>query len=256
MCARIVDWLTDEQIADFVGTVGAMRLGLERRPNYNLAPTQSVAAVRNSGDGQREAVPLRWGLIPSWSKEGPKGKPLINARAETVVTKPAFRKAFASRRCLVPVSGFYEWQAREGGPKQPFFIYLAGGEIMTFAGLWETWYGDPAAPLESGAMVTTAANAEMEAIHNRMPVILRGPEAQAACLDTSLPQEEVLKLVEPLEPGSLVLRPVSAAVNSIRNNGEGLLEERLVDALPAPLKIRRPKAPDTNEAQDLQGDFF
>ena len=123
-------------------------------PRFNIAPTQQVLSIRFA-DGRREAAVVRWGLVPSWSK-APKWAPLINARAESVREKPAFRSAFKTRRCLVPASGFYEWQT-SGGGKQPYHITMANREPFALAGLWECWSGDGKA-LESCTLITTTAN--------------------------------------------------------------------------------------------------
>ena len=141
-------------------------------PRYNVAPTQSVPVVRRTSARECDAVMMRWGLIPSWAKDTRLGARMINARAETVAEKPAFRGAFRSRRCLVPADGFYEWQARPGG-KQPYRIARSGGGLFSFAGLWERWEkAADGAPVGSFTIVTTTATPELYLIHPRMPVIL------------------------------------------------------------------------------------
>src|SRR5262245_30614970 len=137
---------------------------------YNIAPTQEVLAVREV-DGAREASKLRWGLIPSWSKEPGGGPPMINARSETLAEKPTFRTAFRRRRCIIPADGFYEWRkSDEGakGKKQPYWIHRSDGGPVGFAGLWESWRDS----IESCTIVTTAANRTLSQLHDRMPVIL------------------------------------------------------------------------------------
>jgi len=159
-------------------------------PRYNIAPTQMVPVVRLAAAGRRELALLRWGLIPHWARDPSMGARLINARAETVAGKPAFRDAFAHRRCLVPADGFYEWRT-ENGRKQPFRIGIKGGGVFAFAGLWESWTapegaGGAIAPgdaVETVTIITTDANEKLRPIHHRMPVILP-VEGYATWLDT------------------------------------------------------------------------
>jgi putative SOS response-associated peptidase YedK len=164
MCARF-SLAGPERIADRYPQF-KLRGGWPRR--YNIAPTQDVLAVRN--DGSRETVPLRWGLVPSWAKDPALGQKLINARAETLAEKPAFRSALQRRRCLIFADGFYEWS----GPKnarQPHRFTCDDGAPFAFAGLWERW-GPKDAPVESCTIVTCAPNELLAAIHDRMPAIL------------------------------------------------------------------------------------
>jgi len=201
------------------------------KPRYNIAPTQEVAAVRAAppagpdkrgeagrSGSQRHLVLLRWGLIPSWAKDPAIGARMINARAETLAEKPAFRSAFRRRRCLVPADGFYEWQKRETGPKQPYRIARPDGGPFAFAGLWESWR-DPAEDraVESCTIVTTAANAVLSPIHHRMPVIL-APESYDLWLD---PEAEPGRLQGLLadDPGmDLVAIAISTRVNKVVND--------------------------------------
>ncbi len=140
-----------------------------------VAPGQPVAIVRheeNDRSGQRSFALVRWGFVPSWAKEVQPGKPLINARAETVAEKPSFRNAFRRRRCLVPASGFYEWQGDVPGRKVPYYVPRADGGLVAFAGIWEHWMGPDGSELESAAILTTAANEALAPIHHRMPVVI------------------------------------------------------------------------------------
>lgn len=165
-------------------TLSARRLGLaekalhgafpELAPRYNIAPSQDVPIIRVSPEGKYELVMVRWGLIPRWSREPKTEYSTINARAETVATKPAYRDAFRRRRCLIPADGFYEWK-REGTAKQPFHIRLKGGGDFAFSGLWERWYGDGQV-IESCSIIVTDANDLMRPIHDRMPVILEASD--------------------------------------------------------------------------------
>ena len=185
-------------------------------PRYNIAPTQDAPVVRAAAEGAREFALLRWGLVPSWSKGPDPAYSMINARAETVAEKPAYRSAFKQRRCLVPADGFYEWRA-EGKRKQPFFIRLKGGGPLAFAGLWERWEKPDAAPIQSFAIVVTDANEMMRPIHERMPVILH-PSDFDAWLDAKTPPAEAQALLRPYDPEAMEAFPVSTRVNSPRND--------------------------------------
>ncbi len=181
------------------------------RARWNVAPTQEVLAVRAG----REAFSARWGLVPSWAKDVRIGARMINARAETLAAKPAYREALRARRCIVPASGFYEW----GPGRQPHWLRLAGGAPMGFAGLWETWRGpDGGAPLVSCTIVTVAANGAVSRLHERMPAILR-PVDYGDWLDAGAAAPGAL-----LRPyaGEMEIWPVSARVNSPRNDGPEL----------------------------------
>lgn len=196
----------------------------ELEPRYNIAPTQSVPAVREGTEGARTLAMLHWGLVPKWAKERAIGNRMINARAETISVKPSYRDAFRRRRCLVAADGWYEWQVAPGG-KQPWFIRLRDGGPIAFAGLWERW-NDPAdgALLESCTIVTTDASESIRKIHGRMPVVL--PEADwARWLDTAFSDTEKLsELLRPYDPKALDAWPVSRQVNAPKNQGRGLIE--------------------------------
>jgi putative SOS response-associated peptidase YedK len=181
---------------------------------YNIAPTQTTVVCRRNDAGQRELVPLRWGLIPSWSKDIKIGVSLINARSESVAEKPSFRTAFRKRRCLVPASGFYEW-LREGKNKQPYHIHRVDDGPFAMAGLAECWNrGDQ--PIESFSIVTTSANQLMRSIHDRMPVIL-DQKWFDAWLDPKGELEFLKALIQPQEWTGFEALPVSPVVNNARN---------------------------------------
>jgi putative SOS response-associated peptidase YedK len=156
--------------ADVLKEIFALIETPQPTPRYNVAPTQQVAVVRNLGDHNRLDL-LKWGLVPSWSKDLSFGSHLINARSETVAEKPTFRHAIKYRRCIVPTSGFYEWD-HSGGKKQPYHIQLADQSPMCLAGVWESWKSPDGSELETFAILTTSANKLVEPIHDRMPVIL------------------------------------------------------------------------------------
>jgi putative SOS response-associated peptidase YedK len=189
----------------------------ELTPRYNIAPTQPVAAVREV-NGHRELVELRWGLLPVWTEASTAGPPMINARAETAASRPAFRDAFRRRRCLIPADGFYEWQTGEGGPKQPFLITLRGERPFAFAGLWERCRGPDNNPVESCTILTTEANDRIRDLHDRMPVIL-SPDHYGPWLDPHLDDVQALEsLLTSYPSDEMCLRPVSRRVNNARND--------------------------------------
>ena len=180
---------------------------LEVHPRYNIAPTQSSLVCRLDDAGQREIVPMRWGLVPSWAKDIKIGYKLINARAETVSEKPSFRAAYKRRRCLVIASGFYEWK-REGKSKQPFHIHREDDQPFAFAGLWEYW--DQGA-IESFTIITTAANSLMVPIHHRMPVLLQ-PDQYGVWLDQDIAPQALEPLLEPYDWKHMQLDPANSNV--------------------------------------------
>src|SRR5918993_4030416 len=157
-------------------------------PNYNVAPTQEIAAVVEEEDDKRKLEMFHWGLIPSWAKDPSIGNKMINARAETVSEKPSFRTAFKKRRCLIVADGFYEWQKTDNG-KQPFYIRMKDSSPFAFAGLWESW--DRGEEIRSCSIITTDANDLMGQIHHRMPVILP-PENYGVWLDSDFDEKEAL----------------------------------------------------------------
>ncbi|MEO8462397.1 MAG: SOS response-associated peptidase [Chloroflexota bacterium] len=195
---------------------------------FNVAPTDDAAVVVQRED-RRAVVPYRWGLIPHWADSAKIGNRLFNARAETLATSPVFRDAFRKRRCLVPVDSFYEWR-REGTIRQPFRIVGLDGEPLALAGLWAGWRDpDTEEVRRTFTIVTTVPNDAMRAIHDRMPVIVP-PVAWGRWLDPGLPDPgELQGLLVPAPDAALEIYPVSRAVNSVRNDGPGL-----IDPLPEP----------------------
>lgn len=188
-------------------------------PRYNVAPTQDAPVVRLA-DGARELTLMRWGLVPSWS-QGPDSKfSMINARAETVADKPAYRAAFKSRRCLVPADGFFEWRA-EGKTKQPFYIHVKDETPFAFAGLWERW-DKGGEPITSFTIVVTGANDLLKPIHERMPVIL-DPGDYGRWLDPGTDREVALSLLKPYVPEKMAFRKISTRVNSPKNDDPQVL---------------------------------
>lgn len=190
-------------------------------PRYNVAPSQHAPVLRQTEAGPRLEM-LRWGLIPSWAKDPAIGHKLANARAETAAEKPSFRSAFRSRRAVVPMSGFYEWQARPGG-KVPHWIHPAGGDLLLAAGLWEEWRPRDAEPVRTFTVLTTTASDFMGRLHERMPVFL-GAEEVARWMDPGTAPDTLGELLRPGAEALLLAHPVSTRVNTPRNDDPSLLE--------------------------------
>lgn len=211
--------------------------------SWNLAPTQAGLAVRRHPQtGARHLDVLRWGLVPSWAKDATGGARLINARSETILDKPSFRDAFARRRCLVPMDGFYEWHA-EGKAKQPFAVALRDGAPMTVAGLWEGWKQPDGSWLRTYSVITTASAGRQALMHARMPVILP-PEAWARWLGEEAAEPgELLELLRPAEDSLLAFWPVEARVGRVAENDAALLRPATVE-LPEALYGLRDSPPD------------
>jgi putative SOS response-associated peptidase YedK len=190
------------------------------RPRYNIAPTQTIAAVRRlEGSSQRSLAWFHWGLIPSWAKDAKMAASMINARGETIAEKPAFRSAFARRRCLVLADGFFEWK-KVGKQKQPYYFRLRDEQPFALAGLWESWRGPAGSdgpPLESCTIVTTAANDLCRPLHERMPVILEACDYDR-WLDPQSSKDDLLALVQPFPAEAMKSEPVNPRVNNVRND--------------------------------------
>lgn len=234
MCGRFVSTQPPDAIADFFG---ASFEGTALPPNHNVAPTTDVYGVVASASGERRVEAFHWGLVPVWAKDAKIGSKMINARAETIAEKPAFKSLLKKHRLLVPMDGFYEWQApREGAPvgksgkpiKTPMFIHRVDGEPLAVAGLWATWRDKelgPEAPwLHSCTVITTSANGTMAPVHDRMPVILPR-SAWAAWLDpTNADLDTLTSLLVPAPDDILTMHAVSTAVNNVRNKGAELID--------------------------------
>jgi putative SOS response-associated peptidase YedK len=189
-------------------------------PRYNIAPTQPVLVIRqNPKVPFRELSLMRWGLIPSWAKDASGAAHMINARSETASTKPAFRDALKSRRCLIPADGFYEWQ-RTGKAKQPFCFEVNHGELFAFAGLWERWKNPSGEWVKTCSILTTTPNAVTAPVRDRMPVIL-GPDAYELWLDPGMQNVEAASdLLRPCDARLMRCYPVSTRINSVVNDDE------------------------------------
>jgi len=222
MCGRFTLKTPKEDIARQFGV--EIEEGLA--PRYNIAPTQTVAAIRaRAQDGEgREFVHLKWGLIPSWAKDSSMGARLINARSETVTEKPSFREAFRRRRAIIPADGIYEWQ-RAGSSKQPYFIRMRDERLFGLAGLWDRWRNEEGEVIESCSILTTEANEIFSPVHERMPVVLQ-PESYGEWLDDDERGVEALKeLLRPYPSSEMIAYPVSARVNSPQHQGAELIEQ-------------------------------
>ncbi len=212
MCGRYALIVEAEELAAIFGLIAPG----EFAPRFNVAPSQSAPVVRLDTDGEREFIMLRWGLIPSFSRDG---MGMINARSETVNEKRSFRNAFRERRCLVPATGFIEWQKKPGrGRKQPFHILLNSGDPFCFAGIWERW-GD----IETYAILTTEPNGLVAPIHDRMPVIL--PRNQYdAWLDPLADLDDLQHLLRPFDADEMTAQPIGTRINSPKNDDAACLE--------------------------------
>jgi putative SOS response-associated peptidase YedK len=193
----------------------------EFAPHYNVAPTQDVVAIRQTDNGAREAVPLRWGLVPHWAQDLAIGNRMINARGETVADKPAFRHSFKTRRCIIPASGFYEWAQTEAG-KWPYFITAESAPLLSMAGIWARWQKGDAAAVETCAIVTVPAAPALFEIHARMPLCL-STDAYADWLDPATPDEVCRELLTANDGPTFAIHPVGRAVNNPRNDSADLV---------------------------------
>lgn len=233
MCGRFVSSSPPDELAKYFDVEAVSESVLE--PSYNVAPSQDVYVVVETG-GLRRLDTFHWGLVPFWAKDPAAGNKMINARAESIAEKNAYKHAFKKRRCIIPVDGFYEWKkVPHQKTKQPYFIHRSDGEPLAFAGLWEIWRpaddvdrtGDP---LRSCTIITGQPNDKIAKIHDRMPVMLP-PSAWERWLDPGNDDLEALgKLLVPAPASLLELHPVSRAVNNVRDNGPELIDPAPDDA--------------------------
>jgi putative SOS response-associated peptidase YedK len=218
MCGRFVGF---RRLEELIKHFPIDKADFEVKPNYNIAPTQEILAIVRHGD-KNHLEKLYWGLVPFWAKDTTIGSRMINARSETVATKPSFRNPFKSRRCLILADGFFEWLG-ESGNKQPMFLTLPDGSPFAFAGLWETWdnQGKEARPYRSCTILTREASESVIPIHNRMPVILK-PEAFGPWLNRNNQDVRLLHdLIQNQVHTELKSVPVSKQVNSVKVNRPG-----------------------------------
>jgi putative SOS response-associated peptidase YedK len=222
MCGRFGQTASSAELA--AAFQAAWRCDEPELPRYNIAPTHGAPVLLRQDDGLALDV-FRWGLIPSWAKDPAIGNKMINARAETVVEKPSYRAAFARRRCLIPASGFYEWQKTGAkGPKIPHWIHPALGGMVTLAGLWEFWRAGPdAPPVHTFTILTTTPSRDVEHLHDRMPVIVSGDDRER-WLDPASKTDDLAALLRPAPEGTLRAHAVSTAVNRPSYDGPELIE--------------------------------
>lgn len=239
MCGRLTLQISNTQLSAFLDAL-RMPLLAGMFPRYNICPTQPVACIRQSEENKLQAASLRWGLVPSWADDLKIGARMINARSETVATKPAFRAAFKSRRCLVVADGFYEWK-KTGKTKQPYYISRIDGQPMLMAGLWESWLDKTSKtetadqPVETCTILTTEANSIMQPLHDRMPVILQQEHFDFWLDNQFNDQAQLEKILVPFAADELQTWPVDKLVNKAAND-----EPRCVE----PVKQERTLFPD------------
>jgi putative SOS response-associated peptidase YedK len=235
MCARFTLTTPASELAKL--------FGFREKPNlparYNIAPTQDVLVVRQpKGAASPEARMMRWGLVPAWAEDVSLGATMINARAETVAEKPAYKFAFRTRRALVPMNGMYEWKEMSGGKKQPFLVHRPDRAPFAVAAVWESWAGPKAAPLpqplETVSLLTVEANAVVKPIHDRMSAIIE-PADYAAWLSLDTAPDALLALLKPLPDDALTLTAVNPRVNSVKNDDPSCIEP--VDPTPKQTRL-------------------
>ncbi len=222
MCGRFTETAKPKQIEkEFSVKISDEKLF---KPRYNIAPTQIISAVFEK-DKTRIISGLKWGLIPHWSKDDSFASKLINARSETLAEKPSFRDAFKHKRCIIPASGFYEWDKKSSGVKQPYYFYLKDKDVFGFAGLWEEWLDKETGELiETCTIITTEANEVLEPVHDRMPVILNTANYDEWLDEKESDTEKLKKLLVPFQASEMTSRAVSRDVNSPANDSPELIK--------------------------------
>ena len=242
MCGRFVSSSPPDELAKYFDVDAVAEQVIE--PSYNVAPSQDVYVVVESG-GVRRLDAFRWGLVPFWAKDPSTGYKMINARAESVTDKNAYKRAFQKRRCIIPADGFFEWKKIPGQKaKQPYFIHRADGEPMAFAGLWEVWRpaedeDRTSEPLRTCTIITGEPNEKVADIHDRMPVMLP-PSAWAEWLDPENDDTEALgKFLVPAPATLYALHPVTRAVNNVQQKGPELIDpaEEPLDGVPGQARL-------------------
>ncbi|GHA30213.1 DUF159 family protein [Devosia pacifica] len=230
MCGRYAATLPPEQMQELFRTLNQ----LEIVPRYNIAPTQPIVAIWEDA-GYRKVHFARWGLVPRWVKDPREFPLLVNARAETMEEKPAFRDVLKHGRCIVPASGYYEWHTGPDRTKQPYYITRSDDQPIALAGLYATWVGPQGEEIDSVATITVPANRQMSEIHDRMPAILRGDEIDRWLDVREIRAAEARQLALPLPEGALKFHPVSRRVNTAKFDDPDLIK---------PVDIEPPAAPE------------
>jgi len=234
MCGRYAYFLPPEAMVGLFKTLNEVMYP----PRYNIVPTQPIIAIAEQ-EGRRTAELFRWGFVPAWVKD-PKDFPLlINARAETMGEKPAFRNAVRNSRCIVPASGYYEWMKGADGKRQPYYITSAETGTMAFAGLYSTWSGPDGEEVDTVCVVTVEPNLEISGVYDRMPVVLRG-EAVDSWLNTrDVDAKAAIALALPPPPGTMKFHPVGKAIGKATAEGPDLI---------LPVTGEEPEAPPKKKA--------
>ncbi|MGZ4992912.1 MAG: SOS response-associated peptidase [Methylobacter sp.] len=217
MCGRYNLIATGQQIMDHFELPGL----LTHNPDYNIPPGQNILAIVQLEDQSNKAVNLHWGLIPSWAKDPAISHRLVNARAETLGEKASFKNAYRRRRCLIPATGFFEWQSTESG-KQPYHVHKPDNTLFAFAGIWEHWEHDQET-IYSCAIITMVANEKISAIHDRMPVIIV-PDNYSRWLDRKNTTVEMADFLEADTYDSMQVTPISTRINNPRHNDQSCLK--------------------------------
>lgn len=246
MCGRYAVTLPKEAMRDLFRTLNMV----DYPPRYNIAPTQPVLIIRER-QGRRTMQFARWGLVPAWVRDPREFKLIINARMEGMEDKPAFRDALRYERCIVPASGYYEWDKDPASNRQPYYITMADGTPMAFAGLYATWSGPGGEEIDSAAILTTPAGPDTLHIHDRTPAVLRGDHIDAWLDTRGIGPLEAAALIAPLEAGVVVYHPVDRAVGNADNDSPALIAPAEPGDEPAPL----PK-PKKSAAGGTQLDLF
>lgn len=219
MCGRYAFLLPPEAMAALFDVLNS----IDYPPRYNIAPTQPIVAIVEQ-QGRRTAELFRWGFVPGWVKDPREFSLLINARAESMATKPSFRDAVRNSRCVVPASGYYEWMKGADGARRPYYITSAETETMAFAGLWSTWAGPNGEEVDTCCIVTVEPNLEISGVYDRMPAILRGKAAIDAWLNTrDVDTEEAVALAVSPPPGTMKYHPVGKAIGKAAAEGPELI---------------------------------
>ena len=209
----------------FLKYFGADREGYDWSPRFNIAPTQNIPTIRqHAREPKRELTEMRWGLIPYWSTDASIGYKMINARAETITSKPAFEEPIRKRRCLIPADGFYEWKKMDSKTKQPFCFMLSDESVFAFAGIWDRWKDPQGTTVETCSIITTTKNALTADVHDRMPVILR-PGDYDLWLDPGMTRtDDIVAMLKPYAPDKMKRFAVSSRVNVVANDDKTCAE--------------------------------
>lgn len=215
MCGRFAQVIKYDRLKKLIDELQIANRDVQIEINYNVAPTQAVAAVMPKAEGNILSF-FRWGLIPSWSAEVPKFQ-MINIRSETILEKPTFKTGLIRRRCLIPITGFYEWRKLD---KQAFFIHGAQQDIIYLAGIYDTWTGADGSYVPSMGIITTEANAKMRQLHDRMPVIIGSDDLPTWMSRSYMDQKGLFSILKACPDDFIDYYPVSSAVNKVSEKGE------------------------------------